>query len=614
MQKWFRNILLIFIVTFSINGFAFAQNDSVKTDSTHIYKEIETFSKKTGFGKYIYRKFFKPVTTGTQNAVRKRTYKRLIQRPYSAFEGKIIRNINIVTLDPFGYAATDTTNLSQSFLAKTGNTIHIRTQSITIRNLLLFWKNEPFNSILLKESERLVRSQKYIHDVFFYVVLAGTKPDSVDILIRVLDRWSIKPSPPFSNGGSQIGITDRNFLGFGHEIYGIYTTKNPAGVSAFNANYFIPNIRNTYISSVIHYGSDGDHNFIRSLAIDRPFYSPLANWAGGVSLTSQSGGDSLKNINLLYEPVSVKHFTQDYWAGYAHRILKNSSKDDRITNLIFALRYLRVGYSLKPSEFNDPFHVYSSEDFYLSSIGISTRRYVQDKYIFKYGVTEDVPVGKVYELTAGYQLRDNSKRIYFGARFSFGSYYEWGYISSSFEYGTFIHSSNAEQGVITAGINYFTGLIEIGKWKFREFIKPQISIGINRFSYDSLTLNDGYGLDGFKSPSLSGTSRLLVTMQTQSYSPWHIIGFRFGPFLTCSFGMLGEAETGFKNSKVYYQIGLGVLIKNENLIFNTFQLSISFYPLVPGNGQNIFKPNSFKTSDFGFRDFETGKPGKAIYQ
>jgi hypothetical protein len=78
--------------------------------------------------------------------------------------------------------------------------------------------------------------------------------------------------------------------------------------------------------------------------------------------------------------------------------------------------------------------------------------------------------------------------------------------------------------------------------------------------------------------------------------------------------MLGDAVKGFKNSKVYSQIGLGVLIKNENLVFKTFQISISFYPLIPGIGQDVFKTNSFKTTDFGFRDFEIGKPARVIYQ
>ena len=189
-----------------------------------------------------------------------------------------------------------------------------------------------------------------------------------------------------------------------------------------------------------------------------------------------------------------------------------------------------------------------------------------------------------------------------------------GYLSSNIEYGTFFNGSNTEQGVLTAGVNYFTGLIEIGKWKFRQFVKPQMTVGINRFPGDSITLNDKYGLDGFKSTVLSGTNRLLLTLQTQSYAPWNIIGFRLGPYFSYSLGMLSDAETGFKDSRVYSQISLGVLIKNENLIFKPFQISISFYPLIPGKGQNIIKMNSFKTTDFGFRDFEIGKPAQMIYQ
>ena len=67
--------------------------------------------------------------------------------------------------------------------------------------------------------------------------------------------------------------------------------------------------------------------------------------------------------------------------------------------------------------------------------------------------------------------------------------------------------------------------------------------------------------------------------------------------------MLGDAATGYKDSKVFSQIGLGILIKNDYLVINTFQLSISFYPSIPGVGQGVFKMNSFKTNDFGFGDF-----------
>ena len=563
----------------------------------------------------MYRLIFKPVTPDSKNKeVKRKAYKKLIQKPYSAFEGKIIRNIDVVTLDPFGYSTTDTIIRKQNFLYKAGNGVHIKTQGITIRNLLLIHRNQPFNSLLVKESERLIRNQKYVHEVSFSVVTSGAKSDSVDIFIRELDNWSIIPEGSISTSRINVSLTDKNFLGTGHEFQNAFSRSFTKGINSFNTNYYVPNFRNSYISSRLHLGIDGYGNFSRSIDIDRPFFSPLAKWAAGVSFASQTKKDSLEDINSDYVPVNLKFHTQDYWAGKALQLFKGSTEDVLVTNLILAARYLHIRYFEKPPELLDPFHNYSSENFFLATVGISTRRYVQDKYIFKYGVIEDVPVGSVYSLTGGYQIKNNSGRLYLGMRVYFGNYNEWGYLSSNFEYGTFFRASHSEQGVLTVGVNYFTGLFEIGKWKFRQFVKPQMTIGINRFSSDSLTLNDKYGLDGFNSPALSGTNRFLFTLQTQSYAPWNIFGFRLGPYLTYSLGMLSDALTGFKNSKVYSQIGLGVLIKNENLVFNTFQISVSFYPLIPGTGQDVFKMNSFRTTDFGFRDFEIEKPAGMLYR
>ena len=311
---------------------------------------------------------------------------------------------------------------------------------------------------------------------------------------------------------------------------------------------------------------------------------------------------------------AFKFNAQDYWAGHSVQLFKGNSENNRSTNFISTFRFLRIRYLDKPADINDPQHFFANEDFLMGSLGISTRKYLQDKFIFKYGVTEDVPIGKVYSLTAGYQRKHDAVRLYLGGHVSSGDYYSWGYLSYNFEYGTFFNAGRAEQGVASAGINYFTGLFIIGKWKFRQFIKPQLIIGLHRFAYDSLTLNDGFGLDGFNSSSLSGSSRLQLLFQTQAYSPWNVIGFHFGPYLTFSLGRLGNEASGFRYSKAYTQVGFGVLIKNEHLIINTFQLSMSYYPTIPGKGQNVFKSNAFRTSDFGFRDFEIGKPMPVVYQ
>ncbi len=611
----FKSLTILFFVFISTSDFAMAQQKPVKKDSTQIYTNIENYSKRGKFTKFMYSLIFRPAASASgQKKGKRKVYKKLIQRPYSTFEGKIIRHINIETLDPFGYSIDDTTSKASNFLAKTGNNLHVKSQRITIRNLLLIHQNQVFDALLVKESERLVRSQGYIRDVSFFVKSADGSSDSVDVFIRELDIWSIIPKGSTSTSSSSINLADKNFLGLGHEFQSDFKRNYTQGYNTYHTNYSIPNIKNSYVRGTVHFGKEGDKNFNRSFAVDRPFFSPFAKWAAGVKFTQQFFNDSANIDKLHLGMLRYKFNSQDYWAGNAIQLFKGSSEFDRTTNFISTVRFLRIRYLERPSELFDTQHMFTNEDFYLASGGISTRKYVQDKYIFNFGITEDVPIGRVFSLTGGFQRKNGRNRLYLGNRISVGNYFPWGYLSSNFEYGTFFHASRFEEGVFTASVNYFTGLMEIGKWKLRQFVKPQLTIGFNRFASDSLTLNDGYGLDGFRSTALQGTSRLLMTIQTQTYAPWNFIGFRFGPFLSYSFGLLGDEVNGFGKSKVYSKIGIGVLIKNENLVFNTFQISLSFYPDIPGSGKNIFKMNSFDTTDFGFRDFEIGKPGPVVFR
>ncbi len=612
---WFRNLLILFIVSVSISGSAFALQTPEKQDSTRLYEDNEVYSEGGKFTRFMYRLFFKPaIPDPVKSKGGKQVYARQVQQSYGAFEGKIIRNITIQTLDPFGTSIADTIDASFNWLSKTGNKLHIKSHEVTIKNLLLIHQNQAFDSLLVIESERLVRSRKYIRDVSFFMESASPGSDSVDIYIRALDIWSIIPSFSTSSSRTTIGFTDENFLGLGHEFQNEIARNYTEDDYLFLTNYSIPNIKNTYVGATLNYAVRGDRYFNKSLTIERPFFSPFTRWAAGVQLMQQFGDDSISTDNNLYRQNRFKFNAQDYWVGGAIQLNRSNTAYRRSTNLISTIRFLRVRYLEKPEATLDPQQFHSDENFYLGSIGVSERRYVQDKYIFKYGTTEDVPVGRVYNLTGGYQDKNAIGRFYLGGRVSIGDYFWWGFLSSNIELGTFIRASHADQGVIKLDVNYFTGLIEIGRWKFRHFVKPQLTVGINPLSLDSLTLNEEFGLRGFRSSELTGASRLLFTVQTQSYAPWDFIGFKFGPFLNYSMGMLGNERMGFKNSPVYSQLGIGVLIKNENLVMNSFQISLSFYPKIPGVGQNIFKTNSFSTGDFGFWDFEIGKPAPVLFR
>jgi hypothetical protein len=65
---------------------------------------------------------------------------------------------------------------------------------------------------------------------------------------------------------------------------------------------------------------------------------------------------------------------------------------------------------------------------------------------------------------------------------------------------------------------------------------------------------------------------------------------------------------------MYSQIGVGVLVNNNYLVFNSFQLSFSYYPSLPIEGSNIIKTNVFQNNNIEFRDFQIGQPALIPYQ
>lgn len=608
LQK--RLFIFLLFVTFSFQS-SFAQVTEPKKDSAKVYKDIQKYSKKNKFTRVLHGLVFEPIKSKKKVIKVKKVKKRFLN-----YEGKIVRNIDVVTLDPFGFSETDTTAYPKKFMSKAGNSLHAKSKKLTIKNLLLIKRNKPLDSLIVKESERLIRSQRYIRGVIITPKLVSKDSDSVDVYIRVLDSWSLVPEIAASNSKMAIDINERNFLGTGHQFENVYKKRYNDGATAFDSKYVIPNVMNTYIRTTLNYYHDLDDNYGKSINIERPFFSSFAQWAAGIYIDRQFRTEMLPDINNVMASQNFKFNTGDYWAGNAITLFKGNAVDERTTNLITTGRYLQIDYLESPTDAYDSLHVFSSEKFYLMGLGISSRQYVEDKYIFNYRIVEDVPVGKVFGLTGGIQNKNSADRFYLGARVALGRYYKWGYLSSNFEYGTFFNEKTSEQSVFSAQSNYFTNLIEKGNWKFRQFIKAQAVIGNRRLASnaDKLTLNDANGISGFNSPTLFGTKKLLLTFQTQSYSPHNIWGFRFNPYVNYSIGMLGNGETGFRKSKAYSQIGAGVIIRNDYLVFNSFQLSLAFYPVIPGSGEDIFKTNALNSEDFGFQNFEISKPQIVIFK
>lgn len=619
--------LLVFFSCFSISGFS--QVNGTENDSIKIYQKIEEFSQKRKFTRMLHDLVFIPTERKNTSRIQFRE-----NRSYRLYHGKIIRNIIIENLDPFGFSVYDTVSKPRNWSETTGNKIHIRSAKSTIRDLLLIEEDARLDTLLLRESERLLRSQPYIRSALITAAFpeGRDKGDSIDITVRVKDSWSLLPEGAFSPNRNMLGIKELNFIGTGHELGFRFIRQFEEGENAYDARYIIPNFKNTFIRSTVHYRRNLDDSYYKGVNLERIFYSPFTTWAGGVYVDQQYRKDSVPNIVFPVSYIGHKYNTYDAWAGLSFPLFEGLSEDDRTTNLITSARMLRVDYREKPPEEIDDADFFSSETFYMGSIGIASRQFVKDQYIFDYGFIEDVPVGTVYGLTTGYQRKNERSRLYLGGRIAFGNYLKWGFLSTHLELGSFFRDKKTEQTTFSFQANYFTNLINISPaWKMRQFIKPQFIWGINRLNTiaDRVTINEHvnhlgvYGFDygeqnlmgiqGFRS-NIYGTQKFLLTLQTQFYAPWNIIGFRLNPYINLSAAMIGDEVVKITSSKLYSAIGAGVIISNDHLVFNTFQLSFAWYPDIPGRGDNILRTNAFNTSDFGFQDFQFGRPRTVLFK
>lgn len=658
----YRRSLLIILLSLLFGGAAVAQeqkaiHDSLKTrrDSVRIvhdslrtntdslqnlqdssnYEAFEKYSRKTKFTRLLHNLLFKHINRKTdREAINNKKRK---PETYIRTEGKIIKDILITTLDPFGYEILDTTRRPKGVLMNAGNSMHFKTRPKIIKNLLLFKEDEPYDSLLVRESERLIRSQKYVRNVSFTTLPSSGKEDSVNVYIRVLDVWSIVPAISLTGSTMRLGLTDINLAGLGNSFVGDSHWNRSTGENITRISYLIPNIRNSFISfnlqylftnnndltknaefartfyspvsSSLQYLFSVNRNLVKSIEISRSFYSPVTKWAGGIFLGQMITTQSFIRDDTIRYLSSLTNI-QDIWAARSWQLFKWRSSDGLITNLILSARFLNLRNPGRTPE-AIAVNIFNTDNIYFAGIGISSRKYLQDKFIFNYGKIEDVPVGRSLDMIVGMDGQ-KTKRLYLGLNAAWGNYYHFGYLSAHLEYGTFKTSAGFNQGVITGRINCFTRLLSLGSWKIRQFISPTLIYGINRLPGDNLTF--GENMEGFDRLDYSATRMMVFKLQTQSYTPWNIIGFHFGPYLFSSFGMLGNESTGFRSSKLYSMFGLGVLIKNDYLMFSTFQISMTFYPLIPGRGYNVFRTNAYKAGDYGFRDFEISKPGVADYR
>ena len=580
---------------------AFIQGQEVtKRDS--MYQKIEDYSKKRKASKFLYRLIFRNVP----DSVVVPNHEKKMDEQY---QGKPIRNIYIETIDPLGYSK-DFTKKKEQWYNEAGNNLHVKSRKFAIRGYLLFKPGDQFNIQKAYESERLLRRTHFINRVNISVVDSTSTHDSIDVAVKVLDSWSLKPAFSFSGKKIGLGLSEENFLGMGHEISFQYKTDFTDKRNYRIASYAANNIYGTFINAKLSGEKDFDMNENVYFKADRAFFSTLTRWAGGINLeyfkrnikipVDMSSNDFPEGI------VKVQH--QDLWAGYQFQI-KTKNQTEITDNIGVTARFQNFSYVESPDKTIDPSNFFSSYHLGLISVAYSQRKFSVERNIFQYELPEDIQSGKFASLTAGAMKQYSVVYPYLGAAVGYGDFFKWGYFNYKAQIGSFIKEQKNYRTTIRLDGTYMTPLQD---WKFakvRHYFAPTAVFGNQRSpSYRDRINISGQNEFPVYDENYLGKDKLIIRYQLQFFMNKSWKNFYLNPYFVTALGWLSQDHQSLKNTKTNFKVGLGLMIYNPYLVFNRFQISFVYYPRVPFDNTTVLDFNNYKNHHFPMNNFMINKP------
>ncbi len=513
---------------------------------------------------------------------------------YLPFEGKKIRKIEIRRLNVFGSSIENPLSSDPNKIENLLNKTHLNTNDFIIRKNLLFSEGDTVSSLILSDNERIIRQLPYIDDS--RIIVVPVSREDVDIVVITKDVYSLGGTFEYKTiKEGSLSVFEKNVFGLGHE-FSLTVPFDPdlPDSPGFGIKYDINNIARLFINMNMFY-FDGLGEKTYGISIERKLVSSTTKYAGGISLREMLTTEDLDTMNV---PQPLRYNLRDYWFSRSFLLDKKT-----VSRLIISARYTNNNVFDHPFILPDSYQYLQKYKLFLASAAFSRQRYYKTNLIYGYGRTEDIPYGALLNFTAGKEISEFKQRIYTGISLSTGhSVNGLGYFYSSAGLSTFFHEKETEQGLFLLRTNFFSNLVYLGRYRIRNFIRVDYTRGFARYSDEYLSIKKADGFSGFRNDSVSGAQRLSFSLESVFFSPLDFLGFKFAFFGYTDLGFLFGTNQYVSEGEVISCIGAGIRIRNDNLVFNTFQIRLGFFPNLPPNskishltfsGDQLLKPDSF---------------------
>lgn len=525
---------------------------------------------------------------------------------FEQFEGKVVSEIIIKKLPLFGPTVHDTTRQATKWYERTGNALHTKTRDWVIQKHLLFEQGDVVEAATLYDNERLLRTLSYIRDARIRIVPLADSSDAVAIHVITQDVFPLSVGAGKAAFNSySLSVQNNNIFGIGHRLIseGLYRSDGSPAMG-YAGTYVVENVGGTFVNAAMS-GAYTDVRRGAGFSLQRPFFTPDIRWAGGFEVHRTEQLDFVLHRDYTKDTlVWYANDRLDFWAGHSIPLNVNKSHPRGRNALVFSGRTLRVFHHETPSGELQQNDFFLNRKLWLGSVGWIQRNYRRDAYIYGFGRTEDVPLGAYASITYGAEEQPEMK--YYGqASAGWGGYREGiGYLDVRMAYGQYFGiGEGVSRRVRHLGVGWISPLLPSGKYRYRQLLRFNYLYGDRRFSYEFVSVGDEE-IRGIRNVLARGTQRLNASVETIVFTPINIIGFHLSAFAFAEAALLNNAQRISFKGEALQGYGLGLRIRNENLVFKTFQLRFAYYP-GPYGGFGI---SIMGSPSGGFQDFQLGRP------
>ncbi len=566
------------------NYTAFLPDSLIQDTLKYEFTKIKNFAYRRKLTRELYKMFFVNPASGNIDVLNTQNS----EDRFKDFRGKTIRMISVVVLPPYGTNVYDSVynEGDVSWWKDIVNKTHMGTSENVICRQLTIKSGMKLIPFELVQNEILLRELDYIEDVNIRVDESIGYPGYVDVVVVCKDElsWGGSVETNFLNN-FKLGISNKNCFKLGHIIDYEFSYRGTKDTKWGNKlEYKANSIWGSHIDIYGFYRNDFYEKQVR-IDIERQFLTAQMRWAGGVAAGRVFYSEDLPDRNVSRLDELFNYHFQDMWAGHSFLLRKRHSYNQ---NVYLTGRFFTTHFIHRPLVDGNTNHLYYNRINVLSSIIFTRLKYYKANLIYDFGKTEDVPDGLYMGATGGFEWSEYDNYTYLAVetRYSHFDKQSERYYAFRASMGSYLSVSGFERGILEFGANHISNLCNLGSLRFRFYNDVRYVKGFRRYPADYLYMEDT-DIRGFSSDTLKGVQKLTVSLAATLFLPYIKKGFRTSISAFVDAGLLAPQGQSLFRTQSYWGIGIGVNLRNDNVVIKNICFRLTFYPVIPSDGRGV---------------------------